>query len=795
MLEKLQRGKMRMKTFSIKEKKLSAFRTTSNTRKMAYFPYSSQQAGAIRQILKRPRLQAKLTVSAPNDAYEQEADRVADAVMRMPDGKLSRQPLEEEEEMLQTKTADLKERCPDLQGQAEKEELLQRKPSQREAYMRPTPVATEEEPEELQRSRASAPNALSSLPTYELASRPITFSLESKIRGKLRGGKPLERWQRSFFEPRFNTSFAGVRIHADPVTAFLATQLDARSFTVGHDIFFNPGEYRPHHKDGQRLLAHELTHVVQQTSATSSALAPLVQRFISPKVGKIKDLLSYGVFDWAITDAEAVEALTILARLPKVEQAEFVSDTKYLKRLRNNLPDARKLELEAIVAGVSGSVPPKKTIDEIMDKLSYGLFDWAITDREAIEALESLKKLSGDQLAVTLARINYGRLMENLPDDRKQELIDLLARGLGTGGVKEQSEQANPGTVLKSLTFNSDHGVMKDNTKDWANSGTIYPEPEWTVNAKGRMVSHPISHTKDSSITATLGLDVIPVGAKPQAIKITGTSDVPFLNFEHSGAESGGLNKTISMPSKGKLPNQVEFITDKHITWSMKWGSWKHTLGRSGPHNLFVTMGSPLNPAEVTRKRMVLAVRLVSQVGSLDPHDIVKQIMLNWTTYNLDVRYANAWELADDLATGAQCIDLVRFVQGIISTVGSPGTAEAVVIWAQPTSPTTAIESSWPHGGMSSGLISAYPGHSDWQAALLDGDFRPNNFEAALKFTHGTTKYYPGGVATVMSTPDQVLQVFTCLAWIKSVGGGKYEIMAVPASYRAGCTSGARHTW
>lgn len=163
----------------------------------------------------------------------------------------------------------------------------------------------------------------------------------------------------------------------------------------------------------------------------------------------------------------------------------------------------------------------------------------------------------------------------------------------------------------------------------------------------------------------------------------------------------------------------------------------------------------------------------------------------------MDVRYTNEWDLAADMETGAQCIDLVRFVQSVIGMVGAPGVAKAVVIWAQPAAPLIAIEDPWPSGGMSSGRIPPYTGQPTWIAILLDGDMRPNNYEAALVFSDsGTTSYYPGGVPSVMSHPDEVLRVFNCLAWIRPVDGGRYEIMDVPASYRAGaCTVGTRHSW
>jgi hypothetical protein len=742
-----------------------------------------------RKRLAGPTLQAKLRVNRPEDQFEQEAERMADQVMRMPESAEADTAPRAKPAPIQS-TALLRRKTQPEAGEAA---AIQRKPSQREAYLRPGTVVEEPEEEIVQRQsrhdRAGQPSRESAHHAGEF----LTASMESEISGLHSGGKALSSPTRAFFEPRFRMSFADVRVHTEGAACKMADQLNARAFTVGRDIAFAQGEYAPSSTEGRRLLAHELTHVVQQTGLQTGA--QLVQRFASPNVGRIKDLLSYGLFDWAIRDAEAVEALTILQGLPKVEQAEFVSETKYLERLRSNLPSERLPELESIEQSVAGSLPAKGVVEDIIDKLSYGLFDWAITDAEAIAALEKLMTLTGEPLAVALSRINYGRLMDNLPDDRKQELIDLLARGLGTGGIKETSSETSPGTVLKRLKFTTDHGLMKNNTKDWENSGSLYPEPEWVIKSDGTADSHPISHTKDQNIGVELGFDVLPETAASAPIKITGSSDVSYLNFDHTGTENGGRTKTAAMNSAAKLPDTVGMIKNKYITWKMKWGPRESAIGRSGPHTIFTTMNSPLNPGEVTFKRMALAVDMVSKTGTLAPHDIVREIMFTWTRYNLDVRYSNAWQLADDLETGAQCIDLVRFVQGILQTVGSPGTAVAVIVWAYPTAPLAAIETLWGHhGGMST--VPHHPLHPSWGAALLDGDFRPNNFEAALKFDHsGLIRYYPGGVRAVMSSPDEVLRVFNCLAWLKSVGGGRYEIMAVPASYLGGCAVGARHRW
>ena len=610
-------------------------------------------------------------------------------------------------------------------------------------------------------------------------------------------GRPLDVPTRAFYESRFGRDLSDVRVHVGPSAAASARALSARAFTVGRDVVMGEGEFRPQTADGRRLLAHELTHVVQQANARGALPDGTVQRQASPELERIRDYLSYGLFDLKIRDYEAIAALELLKTLPRFQQAEFVSDEKYLERLRSNLPSQRAAELDEIVKGVSSMVPPRSDLETIIENLSYGVFDLAITDREAIEALDVLKRLPPDQLAVALSRIDYGRLMDNLPEERRKELIDLLAKGLGTGGTREVSERTEPGVALRSLTFRSDHGVMRDNTSDWTSSGAPYPEPEWKVVSPEESVSAPISHTKDRNVDIELGFDVVPAAATPAPVAIEGRSDVDFLRFSSTGTQSGGSGKRVPMTSAGKLPDAVTVFRDKYVTWRMRWGAWDHEVGRTGPFTIFVTMDDPRSPGEVTTRRMAKAVELVSSSPLLDPHTIVKTMMFKWTTFNLDVTYSNPWDLADDMATGAECIALVRFVDAVIAVAGVPGATTAVVVWAKPTSPLVAEERIWPHAGMSSAEVAGFPGEPTWQAALLDGTLRPNNFEAALKFTHGAVmRYYPGGVPIVVTTPNEVLRVFTCLAWIVGVGGGEYEVKNVPAVYRPpGPAVGARHRW
>ncbi len=94
--------------------------------------------------------------------------------------------------------------------------------------------------------------------------------------GYRQGGQPLPETTRQYFEPRFGTDFSSVRVHTGDRAAQTASALNARAYTLGSDIVFGAGEYAPGSASGQRLLAHELAHVVQQRSAP-----PMIQRDLS----------------------------------------------------------------------------------------------------------------------------------------------------------------------------------------------------------------------------------------------------------------------------------------------------------------------------------------------------------------------------------------------------------------------------------------------------------------------------------------------------------------------------------
>jgi hypothetical protein len=188
-------------------------------------------------------LQAKLAISQPGDPYEREADQVADQVMRMAapselaDTASSRQP--QISRMRRTGTA--------LPSVLQREEVIED----------PLP---EDEPEVL-----SAKSEGGSSPA-------VSPAAEARLGAMSGGGQPLPESARTFFEPRFGYDFSDVRVHTGGQATEAAASINALAFTMGRHVVFGAGQYAPDSPSGKRLLAHELTHVVQQEGAETSVM-------------------------------------------------------------------------------------------------------------------------------------------------------------------------------------------------------------------------------------------------------------------------------------------------------------------------------------------------------------------------------------------------------------------------------------------------------------------------------------------------------------------------------------------
>jgi hypothetical protein len=200
-----------------------------------------------------PQVQTKMTVNTPGDKLEQEADKKADQVMRMPQVEEKIQKAEAKEDKIQKKEDEK------LQKAESKEEKIQKKEEDKlqKAEAKEDKIQKKEE-EKVQRRGNGTPS--------------VGSSTQSAIQNKTTGGEPLSSETKSFMEPRFGADFSNVRIHNDQESASLNNNLNARAFTYQNHIFFSENQYQPGTGDGKQLLAHELTHTIQQGHANETPI-------------------------------------------------------------------------------------------------------------------------------------------------------------------------------------------------------------------------------------------------------------------------------------------------------------------------------------------------------------------------------------------------------------------------------------------------------------------------------------------------------------------------------------------
>ncbi len=389
---------------------------------------------ATQSLLAGGLLQPKLRIGPVDDVYEREADQTADRVMRMPD------PHSDDARPLQAPISRVQRMCPECEEE-EKEERDE-----------------EEEQGSLQKKSRSPGQS------------PVKSSVESRISSLRGGGQPLPPAARSFFEPRFGHDFSDVRLHTGATAAGAAAAINARAFTLGRDIVFGAGQ-GDGTGSGRRLLAHELTHVVQQ----SRSLEPMpVQRQPSspptspPAAGgltnemlqQIARRLREAMAGWG-TDEEAIYAAMAGRSQDQVNQIERVYGEMYPGRslqpdLEDELTESELKELgkssPLAAPGAGGTAAEQQAgladvvaaqLDNAMDRLGTdeeaiyaALTGRTSAEREAIkDAYERLtsreleadlrEELSGSERIRALRLLNQGML-------QGEDELYLAMAGLGT---------------------------------------------------------------------------------------------------------------------------------------------------------------------------------------------------------------------------------------------------------------------------------------------------------------------------------------------------------------------------
>jgi len=213
-------------------------------------------SSAAAHMSRRPQIQTKLKVGKANDKYEAEADQMADKIV--------------------SNAPAIQRKC----GACAQEDKLQKKPA-----------IQKKEDEELQTKlfggmqRKEMPDFIQKMQTDEEqvqakqeggGESTASSWVSQKVSESKGGGQPLSKSTRSFMETGFGRDFSNVRVHTDSTAVQMNKELGAQAFTHGNNVYFNEGKYNPESQSGKHLLAHELTHTVQQNDIQTKRIQRLM---------------------------------------------------------------------------------------------------------------------------------------------------------------------------------------------------------------------------------------------------------------------------------------------------------------------------------------------------------------------------------------------------------------------------------------------------------------------------------------------------------------------------------------
>ncbi|MEM7084577.1 MAG: DUF4157 domain-containing protein [Bacteroidota bacterium] len=233
-----------------------------------------------------PGVQTKLAIGKADDAFEKEADNVADEVVNKGSDSSGIQKKGSEEEQIQEKPADSITSIQKMGGAEEKEEPVQKadekeeEPVQKMEEEEETMQMKEEEEEAMQmkeeeeetlQQKAEEEEPVQKMEEEEEAvqaksngSDTKNANVETKLKKSKGGGHKMKGDILTEMEQGFGADFSHINIHTGADAQAMSEQLGAQAFTSGNDVYFNQGKYDPSTKEGKHLLAHELTHTIQQ---------------------------------------------------------------------------------------------------------------------------------------------------------------------------------------------------------------------------------------------------------------------------------------------------------------------------------------------------------------------------------------------------------------------------------------------------------------------------------------------------------------------------------------------------
>jgi len=402
-------------------------------------------------------IQTKLTINQPGDVYEQEAERVAEQVIQMEAPGPSEAPPTSQDTRLGA------------------DDLLTRK-------------------------------EVSDTSVHETAGAPPLVD-EVLSSG---GGQPLDESTRSFMESRFGHDFSRVRVHTDERAAESARSVNALAYTAGQDVVFGRGQYEPGTNEGKKLLAHELTHVVQQKMESVSARSA-------------PDGLSIGDPSDSLEQAADLAATSVVSGSPV--PPEVVVDTETPLSIQRQVASAMPVEKaegdEHTVSNAPGSQsigalgnPPLPTVTG-NDRQTLLDVMMVVQDIKPSDTASGLYVGKFQNQEITLSQPQLDHLYKNARAAIKDSLTkarikaDSAYEGY-TYQTKVNEEQWIVSSIVKAVGYAKTFGKMKD-------PGPLLTS-EVTKARESATVAETVLKSNDFTGAATLLADCETAAAKAQQL-------------------------------------------------------------------------------------------------------------------------------------------------------------------------------------------------------------------------------------------------------------------------------------
>jgi Domain of unknown function (DUF4157) len=365
-----------------------------------------------------PAIQPKLAINIPGDEYEQEADSVADEIMRMPDKNL---------DISKLSPVKIQRKCATCGKEEELEEGNDAGTDPIETIQRKCAACEEEEEKYLQRKQSGN--------TSPAASGNVQQILQST-------GQPLDQSTRSFMENRFGFDFSKVQIHNNSLAHQSAKDINALAYTHQHHIAFGAGQYQPHTESGKKLLAHELTHTLQQdgnnvrrmvklNSAPISQAGFIVEDDVSPAEG----VMTKSAFMATLNDEVCI------AVNEGLQGTSYSSDNcPYIRALFARQASSSAAQIEQLIMQYEPSTTAASSAEDMIRLL-------LVRVRSAVrqwKQRESLEDVSGD-IAGMMAAISLGPRGAGVTSADEDTTVQFKANPGGANNTQ------SPQSVMQSL--------------------------------------------------------------------------------------------------------------------------------------------------------------------------------------------------------------------------------------------------------------------------------------------------------------------------------------------------------